>query len=303
VTVRLSRLDALLVIMTVIWGSNYSVIKSALREIPAAGFNGLRLLIASALFLLAIASRKDRQAAALTRADWWIIAALGFVGHFVYQILFMTGLSHTSVANSALLIGCTPIIIALLSAALGLERISPLRWAGALLSAFGIYLVVGRGAAVNGRTVFGDLTMLGAVVCWSVATVAARPILTRQSPLVVTGYSMALGTLLYLPYCWPEWRQLAWRSVSTGAWWALTFSAVFGLCIAYVIWFTAVQRLGNTRTSVYSNVVPIAAMLVAWAWLGEPIGGLQIAGTAAIVGGVALARFGGTGRSAAIGTA
>ena len=46
--------------------------------------------------------------------------------------------------------------------------------------------------------------------------------------------------------------------------------------------------------SAYSNVVPIVAMIVAWAWLGEPIGAWKLAGTAAIVVGVALARVGGT---------
>jgi drug/metabolite transporter (DMT)-like permease len=291
---RVSRLDALLVIMTIIWGSNYSIIKSALREIPAAGFNGLRLLIASALFLLAIAIRKDGASAPLTRRDWWIIAALGFVGHFVYQILFMSGLSHTSVANSALIIGCTPIFVALLTAALGLERTTPARWAGVLVSAFGIYLVVGRGAAVSGQTLAGDLTMLGAVLCWAVSTVAARPILARHSPLVVTGYSMAIGTVLYLPGSWRDLQRTAWASVSASTWAALVFSSTCALCIAYMIWYTAVQRLGNTRTSAYSNVVPIAAMIVAWAWLGEPIGALKLAGAAAIICGVALTRLGGS---------
>src|SRR5206468_10593146 len=77
-----------------------------------------------------------------------------------------------------------------------------------------------------------------------------------------------------------------WRDVSARAWWAVVLSAVFALCVAYMIWYTALQRIGNTRTAIYSNMVPIAAMLVAWLWLGEHIGAAKLAGAVAILLGV-----------------
>ena len=321
---RFSRLDALLLLMTVIWGGNYSVIKSAFREIPPVGFNALRLTLASSLFLIAIwakgtgvvsgkkgtgvvsghsgnDSRPLQPSGADSRPlhhdsrplkhDWAGILFLAIVGQFIYQLLFIAGLARTSVANSSLLIGCTPIFVALMTAALGQERITPMRWAGVALSAFGIYLVVGHGASLSRASLAGDLTMLAAVLCWSMATVGSRPLLARHSPLVVTGYSMAIGSALYVPFAWTDLRHLAWRNVSTSAWLSIGFSAVFALCVAYMIWYTAVQRLGNTRTSVYSNVVPIAAMVVAWGWLGEHIGAMKIAGAAAILLGVALTKI------------
>lgn len=136
----------------------------------------------------------------------------------------------------------------------------------------GLYFIVGHGAGVTSASVRGDLMMLGAVLCWSAATVGSRPLLARHSPLVVTGYSMAIGTLLYAPLGWIDLRGLAWREVSMTTWWSLLWSASMALCVAYMIWYTAVQRLGNTRTAVYSNLVPVAAMLTAWLWLGEGIG-------------------------------
>ena len=295
-TLRLSRLDALLVLMTIIWAANYSVIKAAFRDIPPVPFNAVRLLMASALFLAALGWKRlpSRPLFLFRRGEWLGIAALGCVGNFIYQILFISGLSRTSVANSALIIGCTPIIVALMTVALGQERTTLPRVAGALLSAFGIYFVVGRhAAALTGETLGGDLAMLGAVCCWSAATVGARPLLARHSPLAVTGGSMTVGALLYLIYGWRDVRLVAWQAVGWPIWAAMLFSAMFALGIAYVIWYTAVQRLGGTRTAVYSNVVPLAAMLIASAWLGEPIGALKIVGAAAIIGGVALTKIDG----------
>ena len=41
----------------------------------------------------------------------------------------------------------------------------------------------------------------------------------------------------------------------------MLWSALFALCIAYVIWYTGVQRIGSSRTSIYSNLTPIVAMI------------------------------------------
>ncbi len=289
---QLSRLDALLVLMTIIWGGNYSVIKAAFAEIPPLAFNGARLLIASTLYLSAIAVTAPRrpERPRLSGRDWLGIAAMAAVGQGGYQLLFVEGLAHTTVANSSLIIGCTPIFVALMTAALGHERVSAARWAGVALSGVGIYLVVGHGARVSGASLAGDLTMLAAVLCWSGTAVGSRGLLARHSPLVVTGYSMALGTALYVAIAWPQIGHVAWRAVSAGAWLSVVGSATFALGVAYMIWYTALQRLGNTRTSVYSNVVPIVAMLVAWLWLGERIGAVRVAGAAAIVVGVALTK-------------
>jgi len=295
---RLTRLDALLLAMAAIWGGNYSLIKSALDEVPPLAFNGVRLALASALFLVAIRVRSAHQAGraggtrprTLSPRDWRGIVALAVVGQCVYQLLFISALARTSVANSALIIACTPIFVALMTAVLGHERVSAWQWGGTVLSAIGIYIVVGHGAAVSRTSLAGDLMMLAAVLCWSASTVGARPLLARHSPLVVTGYSMAIGCVLYLPFAWPALRGVAWGHVSAQAWWAIVLSAVFALCVAYMIWYTALQRIGNTRTAIYSNLVPVAGILVAWLWLGEPIGRATLTGAVAIFVGVALTK-------------
>ena len=60
--------------------------------------------------------------------------------------------------------------------------------------------------------------------------------------------------------------------------------------MAHIIWYTGVQRLGSARTSVYSNLVPVAAMAVAFFWLHEPIGAVRLAGAALVLAGLVLTR-------------
>jgi drug/metabolite transporter (DMT)-like permease len=318
----MTLLDALLLAMVAIWGANYSIVKSAISGVPPLAFNAARLVLASAVFGAALWLRPRRprrsrrpQAGAdpqihkspdpqihrssdpqihrssnsqiLRSPNLWL---LSLVGNTAYQVLFIVALSRTSAANSSLIIGCTPVFVALMTAALGHERIPPMRWAGVLLSAAGIYLVVGRGAGVTRESLQGDLIMMAAVFCWSAAAIISRPLLAREEPFTVTAWSMILGTIIYLPLTAPQLRAVAWTTFSASAWLAIVFSGVFALCVSYVIWYTALQRIGNTRTAIYSNMVPVAGLLFAWAGYGEVVGVVRIAGAAAIVAGVALTR-------------
>jgi drug/metabolite transporter (DMT)-like permease len=304
-TRSIAAIDALLLLMAIIWGTNYSIVKHAFREIDAQAFNAVRMVIASAIFVALIAGIRRRLApglataqagqvfytpAPLTGRDWAWIAFLGIVGHAMYQFFFIGGLARTSVANSSLMLAATPVVIALVSAALGLDRIGPLHWLGAAISAFGIYLVVGSGMSFGGAALTGDLMMFAAVCCWAIYTLGARAVMVRHSPLAVTGLSMAIGTIVYVPLVGTRLGTVKWTTLSAGTWAALIYSAVFALCVAYTIWYAAVRQIGNARTSVYSNLIPIVAMLTAALTLSEPLGWPKIAGAMAVLVGVALTR-------------
>ena len=298
--------------MTIIWGTNYALVKTAFSELEPQAFNFLRLILASCVMAGAnLVVRRfhppDADAARgevasifhtpahVTARDWARLAWLGLVGHCVYQYLFVGGLARTSVANSSLIVASSPVVITLLSTAGGTEqRIGALHWAGTLLSLLGIYVVVGRGAHVTGASLAGDAMLLGAVVCWALYTINARPLMARHSPVGVTALSMLIGTIFYLPLAVPALSRVAWGGVSALTWLKLIYSSLFAICVAYTIWYAAVREIGSARTSVYSNLLPIVAMLTAYVWLREPLGPAKIAGAAAVLGGVALTRLGQT---------
>ena len=228
--------------------------------------------------------------APVTRRDWLRLAWLGLVGHFLYQYLFVGGLARSSVANGALLVSFTPIVITFLSTIAGHDRPGVLHWAGTLLSLLGIYIVVGHGAHVSAESLRGDVMLMGAVLCWALYTMGARPLMERHSPVGVTALSMVIGTAVYLPFAAPTLARVPWATVSAVTWLKLVYSAIFAICVSYTIWYAAVRAIGSTRTSVYSNLLPIVAMVTAWAWLHEPIGPTKLLGAAAVLAGVALTR-------------
>ncbi|MCX6537588.1 MAG: DMT family transporter [Acidobacteria bacterium] len=283
----LTPFDGLLLLMVLIWGGNFSLVKAALAEIPHQSFNALRLCIASAIFLVAILAKGWPS---LSRRDWFRLALLGIIGHFVYQLCFMGGLARTTASNSSLLLGCSPVAVALASALAGHENVSRVQWVGAGLSVAGIYMVVGTGAQFGGASLAGDFLTMGAVVCWAVYTVGSRALLDRLSPLVVTGLTMAIGTALYVPAAFSELVRIDTGRIHAWVWMAVVLSSILALNVAYLIWYTSVQRIGNIRTAVYSNVTPLVAMTVAAVFLGEHITWSKAGGAAAILLGVVITR-------------
>jgi drug/metabolite transporter (DMT)-like permease len=72
----------------------------------------------------------------------------------------------------------------------------------------------------------------------------------------------------------------------------MVFSAVFAIAASYVIWYSSVKRVGNTKTGIYSNITPVFTVIFAQLILGERIGLTKVVGALVIILGFYLTRFG-----------
>ena len=286
---RVGAVDALLLLLVVIWGSNFSLVKAAIAEFPPFAFNWFRLVIASAVLTVPL---RVMGATWPSRTDRRRLLALGLFGHCFYQVCFVAGLARTSAVNSALILGCMPVAVLIVNAVTAdRESVSRRHWAGVGLSFTGVYLVVTAGSTLDRTALLGDLISIAALWCWAWYTVGSRPLLIRHTPLELTTYSMVIGTGFFLPFALPDLLRLEWTGVPAWSWFALVISAVLALSVAYVIWYLGVQRLGSARTSLNANLIPVTAMVVAAVVLDEPIGWGKIVGAGLILSGLGVARF------------
>ena len=88
----------------------------------------------------------------------------------------------------------------------------------------------------------------------------------------------------------PSFAAQDWGAVTPGGWAGLLYSGLLAIGLGYAIWVKGVQRLGGSRTAVYSNLTPIIATLTGVIFLGEHITALQIVGAACVLGGIVLTR-------------
>jgi drug/metabolite transporter (DMT)-like permease len=294
----LSANDAELLAVVLIWAFNVTVVKVALREMDPLAFNLARFTCASAALLALLWSRE--RSFAVARRDLGRLLILAVVGHTIYQICFIEGVARTTASSVSLLFGSTPVVVGLLSHAAGHERIGARQAAGVLLAFLGVALIVRMGAAgprspagaEEESAMLGNLLIVGAVVCWSLYTILARGMLQRYSPLRVTALSLSLGTVMLVPPSLPSFLRQRWSEVSGLAWAGLAYSFLFALVVAYVIWYRSVKKVGNVRTAVYSNLVPVFGTLFGVWLLGERLSGGLWLGATCVLAGILMTRSG-----------
>ncbi len=277
----------------VVWGLNFSVIKIALREMTPAGFNGVRLGLTAVLLVVVLGF--SGQGFRFEKSDFWKLALIGIMGNGFYQVLFIGGLSRTTASNTSFILAISPAMVALFSVLFRIEKIHWAAWAGILISAVGLYLVIGAGNGgfhFSSRGTRGDVMIFSGTFLWTLYTVFSKGFLDRISPLKFTTITVVFGALAYLPFSAGDIARISWREVSPGAWGGLAFSAVFSLALGYLIWYSSVRRVGNARTAIYSNLTPLFTALFANLFLGESLGPRKIIGGVVILAGVYLARSG-----------
>ncbi len=283
------KTDALLLLMAVIWGVNFSVVKFGTTVFTPLAFSGLRVIIA-AVVLLAIGSA--RSAPWPQRKDVVALMGLGVLGNGLYQILFVEGISRTNVGNAALIVAAAPAFIAILSRLGGIERVHRRVLGGIALSLAGVALVVfGSARSPQGHaTLLGTLLVFTGMLCWTAFTVMLQPYARRLDPIHLSGFTMLGGCIPMLIATPRALLATDWANVGLAAWGAIFYASIISMGIAYLFWYRGLRVLGATRTAVYGNLQPVIAIGVAWIFLRESPTMWQGVGTGTIMTGLFLTR-------------
>ena len=283
--------DLGLLLIVLIWGVNFSVLKVLLRELDPLALNALRFPMAAvALWILV---RRLDGSLKPDPQDLRRIITLGLLGNVAYQLCFIFGVDSTFAGNASLLLATTPVWTLFLSSVAGHER--PGGWAiiGVVGTLIGIFMVItgSRDAGtLASPTTRGDLLILIASVLWAMYTVGGRKPVTRYGALRVTAWTLWVATPIIFFMGLPGLMRTDLTAITPEVWIGVTYAGLLGIGLAYLLWYRAVERIGNNRTAVYSNLVPVAALITAWIWLGEVPTTLQLIGAAVILVGLTLAR-------------
>jgi len=285
-----SLTDLLLVAMSLIWGINYSVVKYGTGVVAPLAYNGVRITMAAVALLAVVAFTRRPMPA---RRDLLTLLGLGVLGNGIYQVFFIEGVARSRAGDAALVLAASPAFIAIFGRLLGVERISARGVLGIALSLCGMaFVVYGRELAGGGgeATLVGNLLILAGSVVWSLYSVLLKPRADHLDVVTISAFTMAGGAVVMLAAGAPALARTAWADVGPLAWMAMVYSGLFALVIAYLFWYRGVQRLGPTRTAMYSNLQPVIALGAAWATLGEVPTSWQALGAGTIIAGVVLTR-------------
>jgi drug/metabolite transporter (DMT)-like permease len=276
--------------MQLLWSANFLIGKIALRDFPPLLLAALRVVLAGVL-VLPIYFWKGRGAP-WTRRDVPRLALLGLIGVSINQFFFVVGLSKTSVAHSALIIGMAPVSVLLIAAARGLEQITLRKIGGMAMAFLGVAVLSLETTNGSGPSLAGDLITLLASSAFALYTVLGKEVAHRFDSLTMNTFVFGFGGLFLLPVVAWQGRSFDFGSVSHTGWAALFYMALFPSLVCYLIFYYALSYVAASRLSALAYLQPLIATVLGLIFLGEPISAPLIAGGAIIFIGVAITERG-----------
>jgi drug/metabolite transporter (DMT)-like permease len=277
----------------IFWGVSFIATKVALREISPFTLLSLRFGV-GALLLLVHFPKNRVFFRGFSLKDWVyiiLLAGLGIAGHTLLQAY---GLLYTTAIDTSWIVAVYPIFITIAGRLFLGETLSARKIEGVLFGFLGVCLVISKGefafSAFQSATTFGDLLILASAFTWTAFTVGGRGFLSKFSPLATISPIMTVGFLMVLPFGAgsEQWKSLL--HVSGAAWAGVLFLGVFCSGWAYLLWYSALEKLESSRVGAYLYLEPFVTLLGACLFLDEKIEWITLLGGGLTLWGVYLTR-------------
>ncbi len=270
-----------------IWSSTYLAIRFGVREgsgFPPFTLGYWRLLLAGAVLLSWAALSKTRLRP--TRGELLTVAGSGLLLWSGGNGLVLWAEQRADSSYAALIIGMTPIWVALIESLIDRQIPSRLLVTSLLLGAAGVGLLsTPRLVHAASADVLSLIALLGASINWALGTVLQRRRPVQLSPRVSSAYQHLFGGVGFLLVALLIGEGLP--HPTTEAWLAWGYLVIAGSVIAFTSFVQALRLLPVNIVMTYAYVNPVLAMFLGWIILHEPLNAWTFSGSALILLGVA----------------
>ena len=250
------------------WASSIVVVRDVAGVVPPAAMSFLRCVLALCI-LYPICRVTLHAQLPLMRKHWKIIGLQGVLLFIGGNGMLFVGLQFTTAINASLINSAEPVTIVAVAWAMFREKLTPVQWAGVLISMVGVMYLVGRGelsVLVSLDFNIGDVFILVSIVSWAFYAVLMRKVPRELDRLnVVFGILMA-GAIVVFPFWVTEnllykATPLIWDTL-----WTTGFNAIFASIFALFWWNHAVEGLGPARAGLFVHLIPVYTVILA-VWL------------------------------------
>jgi drug/metabolite transporter (DMT)-like permease len=266
------RAIVLLIILTLVWGTNWPLFAFAVRELSVWTFRAVAVTLAG-VTLLAVA-RARGQSLAIPREYWLTIC----VATFFYLVLWNIASTYSAIlipsGQSAVLGFTMPLWSALISWAVLGERLSGRMLLGLLFGGAAVLLLMVPGMAAYANAPLGFALGLSAGLGWAIGTLILKRGKVLVPATVLTGWQLLITAVpttigaLWLgdgPWFMPSWQSIV----------VVAYIALVPMSIGNVAWFSIVGMLPVNVAGLSSIMVPMVAMVSGALVHGEPLGPTQ----------------------------
>ena len=276
---------ALAVAGSVMFSAKAIVVKLAYRHgVDAETLLALRMLMSMPFFAAAL-WWTSRGAAPLSRRDHALLLVIGVLGYYLASYFDFLGLQYISAALERLILYLNPTLVLLLSLLVLRRPVTRFDLLALLLSYGGILLVFWHDVRLEADgVVLGAALVFASAACYAVYLVLSGELVRKVGAIRLTAYAMCVATVgVCLQFA--LLRPLASLAQPAPVLWLSLINAV--LCTVLPVFATmAVARIGAGSVALAGMVGPVSTIALGYVFLGEPVSGSQLAGTALVLAGV-----------------
>lgn len=272
-----------LCLLALIWGATFPLIEVAGPHLPALTLVWLRVGIAA----LALAAVLWATGAAFPpRRRWLALAVMGGLNNALPFVLITLAQGRIGGSEAAILNATTPLFTLIVAALAGQDRLSGARVAGLAAGLGGVAVLAGT--APGGEAAAMALC-LGAALSYALAGVWGRGRLAGLDPMAAAFGMLGAAALMLTPAMLLHDRPWTLPPPPPSAWGAVLALALLGSALAYRLYFRLLADVGAVNLLLVTFLVPVSAMAISVAALGEVLLPRHLAGLALILSGLALA--------------
>ena len=273
---------ALFMSISLIWGSSFLLMAISLDALAPGLVTLLRVGLGAAALWLVPKARSTK----IAREDWPRVITLALLWIAIPLSLFPLAQQYINSAVAGMLNGATPIFTAIIAVALLGRMPRFVTIAGLAIGLAGVVLISAPSITEGSSEALGAFLVLLATLCYGVSINISAPIQQRYGSIPLMARVLAVATLMVAPL------GLLALPDSTFAWDSIIASAVVGVVgtgIAFVIMGNLVGRVGGTRASFITYVIPVVALALGIVFRGDVVAPIAVAGVVLVIIGALLA--------------
>ena len=271
--------------VSLIWGASFLLIAIGL-EAMTPGMVTLLRVGGGALTLLALTRIQTGGVTLPDAADYRRIAVLGVIWVAIPFTLFPLAQERINSAVAGLLNGATPIFAATIAAVFLKQRTRGAQLAGIGVGFAGIALISFPSLSEGSSEASGVLMILAATVCYGIALNIAGPLQRRYGSVQLMAWVLGLAAILTVPF---GLANVGENSIEAGALLAVGVLGVVGTGIAFALMGALIGRVGGTRASFITYLVPVVALFLGVRFRDDAVAPAALIGVVLVIGGAVLA--------------
>jgi drug/metabolite transporter (DMT)-like permease len=264
---KLSPLQwTLLVLLTLVWGVNWPVMKLGVTGFPPLTFRMMCLWLGVPILGMALVIMKVPFR--IPRTHWRELLVLAVFNMFIWHALIIVAVQSLSSGRAAILGYTMPMFSALLGAWVFGDQLAKRSWAGVAAASLGVVLLLWHELSnLSGRPV-GVLLALAAASTWALGTQLLRR--TRMPvPTLAISFWMTLMTAVVISLLAVGLEREHWVSPSPSNWFAIVFNAVLVFGFAHAAWFYLARSLPPVASTLSVMLIPVLGVFSGALWLNE----------------------------------